>query len=339
MNLDDETEISIVIPVYKLNKTIIPLINSLKNQTVNPKEILIIFSKYETNIYDKLKKEKIIKLIKLINDRGPNHARNIGLNNSKGDIVAFIDSDCIASKKWLRNIIDSFKLYQIDAIAGSVNTLNKNVFLARFQEYSLIKPIPKFRKIKILKKHLWLNLIVTANFSVKRSVALQIGGFDERFYRFGADDLEFATRLLRNGFKILCSPNVVVYHKNRERFTRIIKRYFNYGEGFSLYRIRHPLTFFSFIITLSAYGTVIGYSLASYFMTKGYIRIPVVAFITPIIITTFYHIVYSLLKKDFRFEKITYPILDYVLSLSSIIGIVYMDLSLLYDMIKKIFKK
>ncbi len=339
MNIHNIPEISVVIPVYKLDNKIIPLIDSLKQQSIKPKEILIVFSEYEEDIYNFLSREKRIKLLRLKDDKGPNHARNIGLKNSESEYIAFIDSDCIASKTWIEEIIKNFYLYKTDAIAGSVNTLNKNVFLARFQEYSLIKPIPKFSKVKILRKHLWLNLIVTANFIVKKSIALKIGGFDEDFYRFGADDLDFATRLLHNGYKILCSPNVVVYHKNREKIGKIIRRYFNYGEGFSLYRVRHPLTFFSLIITLSAYGTIVGYTLATYFITRGYIRIPSLVFITPMLITTLYHSLYSFLKKDLRLERIIYPFIDYILSLSSIIGIFYMDLSLLFKYIRKIFHR
>ena len=51
------------------------------------------------------------------------------------------------------------------------------------------------------------------NFSVKRSIALKIGGFDENFvkvaYRFERD---FADRLITEGGKILFEPNAVIKH-------------------------------------------------------------------------------------------------------------------------------
>jgi len=331
--------ISVIIPTYKLDDSLFPLIDSLRKQSIGPSEIIITYGKREKEAYEKINKDNKIRLIKVVNDKGPNRARNIGLAAAKSDIIAFIDSDCIASHNWLENITEAYNRFNIDAIAGTVNTLNRHVFLARFQEYSLIKPIPQYSKTKILKKHLGLNLIVTANFSVKKSIAKKIGGFDESYYRFGADDLDFATRLLKNGYKILCSPDIIVYHKNREKIKRILRRYFNYGEGFSLYRIRHPLTFLSLIVTLSAYGTIIGYTLAAYFIYKGYIVIPLLVYLTPLLITILYHTLYSVLKKDFRLEKVAYPFLDFVLSLTSIMGIFYMDVLMFYRALKKIFKK
>ena len=91
--------ISIIMPVYNADKYIKDSIVSVINQTFSEWELLIIDdcstdnSLEIINFYEK--KDKRIKKFALNKNQGVSTARNIGINNSSGDYLAFLDSDDI----------------------------------------------------------------------------------------------------------------------------------------------------------------------------------------------------------------------------------------------------
>src|SRR5262249_47382631 len=70
----------------------------------------------------------------------------------------------------------------------------------------------------------WIREFMGGNFTVRRDIALELGGFDEQFvsvaYNFEA---EFAYRLCEAGHKIFYEPAACIYHlKVREGGTRTL---------------------------------------------------------------------------------------------------------------------
>uniref|UniRef100_UPI004047568D glycosyltransferase family 2 protein n=1 Tax=Flavobacterium sp. TaxID=239 RepID=UPI004047568D len=108
-------KISVIIPFYNeinyINETIKSICEQKKSEHIN--EIIIINDgKLDNNlIFNKIKKEytEKIKIIKNEGEHGAGAARNIGLNNAVGDLVAFLDAD----DYWLPNkILNQIKLVQ-----------------------------------------------------------------------------------------------------------------------------------------------------------------------------------------------------------------------------------
>ena len=89
--------ISIIIPYYKKKKYILKTINSILNQSYNQFEIIIIYDDENLSDLDYLEKlfklEKKIKIIKNSKNIGAGFSRNKGIENAKGEFIAFIDCD------------------------------------------------------------------------------------------------------------------------------------------------------------------------------------------------------------------------------------------------------
>lgn len=93
--------ISVIIPVYNPNKYIIEAVESVFNQTVSDlvKIEIIIVDDFSTtdqkeNIYNQVQeKHESIKVIYLQTNGGPSKARNIGIKQASGNIIAFLDYD------------------------------------------------------------------------------------------------------------------------------------------------------------------------------------------------------------------------------------------------------
>ncbi|RLE74288.1 MAG: hypothetical protein DRJ44_07705, partial [Thermoprotei archaeon] len=104
------SKISIVIPSYNSHSTIKKCIESLLKQKTNiDYEIIVVDSSDDKGVVEILGSFLGIKLIRSRKRLNAGQARNIGVRASQGDIIAFIDSDCIAPENWLEKIILTFK--------------------------------------------------------------------------------------------------------------------------------------------------------------------------------------------------------------------------------------
>lgn len=67
----------------------------------------------------------------------------------------------------------------------------------------------------------------------RRKVAEDVGYFDESI-RYGFDEVEFADRVCKAGYKMVLDPDVVVWHKHRSSLKEFLKQNFQYGKGSGL---------------------------------------------------------------------------------------------------------
>ena len=84
---------------------------------------------------------------------GAGAARNVGLENAKGEIIAFLDDDCRVPPEWLDKIIETFKKYPEAAAVGGALRNPDNTPLAwasyilEFSEWFPTGPTRKVRNI------------------------------------------------------------------------------------------------------------------------------------------------------------------------------------------------
>lgn len=99
--------ISIILPVYNTSPYLEQCLNSIHNQSFKDYELICIDDGSCDNSYEILKKyENIITNCTVISqdNQGVATARNVGLNNAKGDYIAFIDSDDYIDYNYLENL-------------------------------------------------------------------------------------------------------------------------------------------------------------------------------------------------------------------------------------------
>jgi len=112
---------SIIIPAYNLEKHIGKCLNSLLNQNIElfEYEILVIndgsTDETESNVLQYTKKYSNIILYNQEN-KGVSSARNLGIENAKGEYVLFVDGDDWLSKNILNEIYESFQTNNLEAI-------------------------------------------------------------------------------------------------------------------------------------------------------------------------------------------------------------------------------
>lgn len=198
--------VSVVIPVYNAQSTIVSTIKSVVNQTYKNIEIIVVNDGSKDNscdiINDFIAKNKDFN-IKLINkpNGGVSSARNAGIDMSTGQFIAFLDSD----DRWVENKtevqVNVFKENpHIDALGTNMNNeiFNKK-FGIQFERLTRITP-----KMMLLKNFLCIQTVM-----VKKSVIDDVG------YFFENQDNEDSNLIIRIGLKYntyLLNESYVIYN-------------------------------------------------------------------------------------------------------------------------------
>lgn len=218
--------ISVVVPAYNEGNNIVACVNSLKAQNF-PKtdyEIIVVDNNSTDNTLDVVKNLGVIDTVEYT--KGPAAAKNAGISLATGNIITFIDGDCIATNNWLKNILSGFEDPDVGCVAGGIMAMeDKN-----------LSPLERFL---IKKGHLaqaqhiensFLPFAATANAAYRKEVFDKIGLFDEGL--FVGEDADLSWRMqLSTEYKVRYVPDAVVFHpyesKPRELFRQ--KRRHAYG--------------------------------------------------------------------------------------------------------------
>jgi glycosyltransferase involved in cell wall biosynthesis len=220
-------KISLVIPTYNRWKHLKLLLDSIENLSLFPKEVIIIndCSRDQTrDLLDEWKEVKrnfnVIVYHSPIN-RGPGAARNIGIQLASGNIIAFTDDDCIISRNWIKQIINSkyWKDDKIAGIGGRVLPYRKNIISEYYTFHRILEP-PKYNQY-----------LVTANAAYRKKLLLAIKGFDEEHKYPGGEDNGLSFKLVNRGYKFEFEKNMVIFHNYRNSFPSLLKTFFRYGKG------------------------------------------------------------------------------------------------------------
>jgi cellulose synthase/poly-beta-1,6-N-acetylglucosamine synthase-like glycosyltransferase len=222
--------VTVIVPVKNGEQTIQPLLESLQNLDYDPKKVEVVV--VDGNSKDKTReivKKYPVKLV-IENKKGINLARNMGIKNSNGEIIVFTDSDCIVPSNWVTKIVENFKDPQVSCVGGSAIALD-NDFVSQYADNSIVRLMPVFKKREELKQvKPFFGHPAGCNMAFRRKAVEEVGFFDEQI-QYGFDEVEFADRICRAGYKMVLDPEVSVWHKHRSTFGEFLKQNFQYGKG------------------------------------------------------------------------------------------------------------
>lgn len=159
-------------------------------------------------------------------NHGPAAARNRGMEEASGDCFVFIDSDCIASARWLESISRSVDNQGLDAFGGPDDAHESFPPLLKAINYTMTSFLStgglRGKRGVTLAKYYPRSF----NMGLRKEVWRKIGGFEN--LRYG-EDIEFSNRILKSGARVAFVPDAVVYHKRRTTIKKFFKQVFNSG--------------------------------------------------------------------------------------------------------------
>jgi GT2 family glycosyltransferase len=234
-------KISVVIPAYNATETIEGCLTSLFMQSYLPCEIIVVNNNSTDHTKDLAMKlisnQKEIAACCLDEYRqGPSFARNCGAKQARGDVIAFIDADCIADPSWLCRLSESFNSSDVGAVAGSIIGYKKETFIEKFHTLFTMKDLPESRIF--YEFNLVSGGFPTANFSILKRLFEEIGGFDEALPIY-SEDYDLCARIYKAGLNIYYNKEVKVFHQHRQNLTSTWCQSFGFGTGHATLLKKH----------------------------------------------------------------------------------------------------
>lgn len=208
--------ITVIIPSYNSQGTIRGCLDSVLNQSYGDRyEVILVDSSSDNTPQIVTMEYPQVKLIHLERKTDPGAARNIGIQEARGDVIAFIDSDCQAGSDWLEKIAAAHESsYRI--VGGAVLNDNPEGDLVGWAGY-----LAEFREFMLGHPKREVGHIPTCNISYKRAIFAVHGLFEGEYYP--QEDLVYNYRLSRNGEKILLDPGIQIRHCHRSDFLDFLR--------------------------------------------------------------------------------------------------------------------
>jgi glycosyltransferase involved in cell wall biosynthesis len=123
---EKQLTVSVIIPAYNAGKTIERAVKSVFAQTRLPEEVIVIDDGSTDDTSDIIKQFYPSVILLYLQNSGASAARNIGVRNAKGDLIAFLDSDDFWHCKKIEYQISLFKKFP-DLGICSTNSYTFNV--------------------------------------------------------------------------------------------------------------------------------------------------------------------------------------------------------------------
>ena len=197
-----EPFVSVIIPIYNGEKDLPELIEE-KAQALN-------------NINIKCVQENEIQ--------SSYAARNRGIKEAKGEIIAFTDVDCRPQKDWLEKLIEPFSDPQTMIVAGEIKAVKGDNILEKYadkrdilsQKYTLANEFFPYGQ--------------TANLAVRREALKVVGLF--RPYLTTGGDADICWRILKEiESEIKFVPDALVLHRHRDNMKDFKSQWKRYGKS------------------------------------------------------------------------------------------------------------
>jgi GT2 family glycosyltransferase len=207
------------------------LFRSFKNLDYPNYELVFVDGGSTDQTLYKLKKYSV-KIVEAPNSNIA-QARNIGIHSSTGELLAFIDHDCIPHRRWAKrlayyilsdplvggaggsNYIKTDGTTKSESIAAAINSWLGSGGSTQFFKYKNVRIVPA---------------VPACNMMFRRTILEKVGFFDPNLLY--CEDADICKRVTKLGYKIIYVPSSIVHHHIRlNSFKRIWTHFFSWGLG------------------------------------------------------------------------------------------------------------
>lgn len=218
---------SIIIPVYNRPDEVDELLQSLASQHFKDFEVIVVEDGSSIpcrEVVDKYQNSLLVKYYQK-NNSGPGQTRNYGAEQSLGEYLIILDSDCILPDGYLDAVEADLNTAPADAFGGSDRAHDSFTDIQKAINYSMTSFFTT-GGIRGGKKKMDKFYPRSFNMGIRRTVYQILGGFSKM--RFG-EDIDFSIRIFKSGYSCRLFPEAWVYHKRRTDLRKFFKQVYNSG--------------------------------------------------------------------------------------------------------------
>ena len=210
-------QVSLIIPTYNRQEIVFQTLQYIKQQSISGFEVVLVDQTESNdsnlnNFKDDGFKYKYLK----IKETGLPNARNVGVENAKGEILIFIDDDSIPDSDLIQSYMNLFNDYEKDKFCIGGRIIEKNTTM--FKENNSIvggwitwygKTLKNFDTVKSGECE-WAS---GGNFGLTKDLFIEAGGFDPNFIGTAVlEDGDFGYAVKKIGGRVYYYPEPVIEH-------------------------------------------------------------------------------------------------------------------------------
>lgn len=238
--------ISVIIPTLNSGDTIQNTLNSIFSNGF-PRELfeVIVVDNGSQDRTEEIVRKFPVRFYKCLK-RGQGPARNLGIRESKGDIICFTDSDIIVPKGWLKKISDFLETRpDVDGVGGIVlspiqghkNNIQRLVGEIYVQHQGFPSNLAKTRYLD------YKGSLYSANCAYRKETLEACDGFDEslwnHYYYHDSCDIDLSWRLVKMGKRLMFNPDIKVYHWAPWSLQGIFRQQFGWGVVYTMIKKKY----------------------------------------------------------------------------------------------------
>jgi GT2 family glycosyltransferase len=248
-------DISVVVCTHERADSLRATLTSILRTSPEPLEVLVVDNAPATDrtraVVAELGDRRLRYVVEPV--QGLSRARNRGVAESRGAVVAFTDDDVVVDQGWLGGLGQGFaRAPEVAAVTGLVATAELDSAAQGIFDSSVAwsaNCTPQLWDLStpprgdVLFPFTAGKFGTGANFALKREPASAVGPFDEALGAgtptAGGEDLDMFLRVLLCGFKLAYEPSALVWHRHRQEPEALREQMFGYGSGLSAYAYKH----------------------------------------------------------------------------------------------------
>lgn len=219
--------VSVVVNTYNRRKSLHQTLQGMRRQNYSNFEVIVVNGPSTDDTMDVLRAHAAEIRVGTCAQRNLSVSRNVGIEMTRGEFVAFIDDDAVPDEDWLIDAIAGFDSDEIAGVGGFI--FDHTGYELQYSYtvcdrmgnayHNLTIPMPDFCYPGC---HRFPALLGT-NSIFRRSALVEVGGFDEQFDYF-LDETDVNLRLIDAGYVLKQIPRAFVYHRYLPSHIRNEKR-------------------------------------------------------------------------------------------------------------------
>ncbi len=227
--------VSVIIPLYNGADTITPVMEALYQSSFDNFEVVVIHDCSRDNsaeVLAELNQKYPFRLFEFPENRGVSKARNTGAREARGEILLFIDADCIVQPETIERCVAALRQGDSIQVGGAYtkDAWDKD-FFSNFQSLYI-------HHVETKNEH--PDYIATHCMAIRKKTYEEFGGFKEDYFighAASVEDVELSHRLIAAGHQLSRPANIQIQHMFRFNLGKSVRNAVKKSKYWTMYSL------------------------------------------------------------------------------------------------------